>query len=151
MPLKVKASELLARPINTEKDINFLLSTWLQSYRSSDFANAIANDDYFPNHQILIMSILGHENNAVTVVCDPEEQDQIIGYIVFNTKAPIVYYCYVKHAFRKLGIAAWMFNSVREGQGTSPGGMTTCTHKCRRWPAMSKKFNLAYNPYLVRE
>lgn len=145
-------SEFKARPLNPEKDLNFILSTWLQSYRNSEFAHSIEKEVYYKQHQMIIAQVLKHPTNSVTIICDKEDEDQILGYICYSTDAPIIYFAYVKHPFRKLGLGRYMFEGVKthiRDMTEKDDPVITCTHKCRRWRRVAKKLNLTYNPYVI--
>ncbi len=142
------------------EDLNFILSTWLKSYKDSDFGRSIPNEIFFSFHQSLIRKIIGHEHNAVTILCAPEDPNQIIGYIVYNTKAPIVFFTYMKFSFRRLGLAKMLFNKVKEeyvkdlelpADHDGKPLMVQCTHKFKVWGEFARKYNLLYNPYIVTE
>lgn len=90
-----------------EGDVNFILSTWLKSYYESlkHYGNKGCphpkDDVFFQGHQKKIKQIL--ESGSCLICHAPDEENQIIGWIVYNQDA--VHYCYVKNVYRKLGIA----------------------------------------------
>jgi hypothetical protein len=153
--MKIDPSQLAVRAFDVDKDLNFVLSTWLKSYRNSDFAISIPNDIYFQFHQGLISQILLHPQNSLTILCSPEDPDQILGYIAYNTEQPIIYYAYIKYPFRRLGLGRYLFEGIKkhfnkqmEGQGKY---VIYCTHKSRKWRDIARPLNLVYNPYITRE
>ena len=90
-------------------DVNFILSTWLKSYyEAMKFYSSGSirvpfpwGDVYFQGHQEKIKKLL---ESASCLVCNaPDEEDQIIGYIVFDEDS--LHYCYVKQVYRKMGVA----------------------------------------------
>lgn len=141
-------NDVLARPVKPEEDLLFIFNSWLKSYRHSDFANLIDAEDYYENHHKLITSIIMQATNSITILCDPEDTNHILGYIVYNTKQPIVYYTYVKHSFRGLGLGRYLLESIRKNYGKDV--VVTCTHKTKNWRKL-KKIGLNYNPYLLKE
>ena len=144
------ADKIKTRPLNPETDLNFILSTWLKSYRQSHFAVHIPNDIYYSQHQGIIKQILVNPNNTVTILCSIEDPDQILGYIVYSLKDPIIFYTYIKHSFRKMNLAQVLFKGVTDyfnRENPEKVKPVICTHKCRRWSQAAKKFNLIYNPY----
>ncbi len=127
-------------------DAHFLLSTWLKSYRNSGPVTKIPNANYFQGHQDLIVYILSLQGTAVEVVCAKDDPDQIIGYVVYNTLAPILHYVYVKYPFRKLGLGQMLVAMVKEHHRA--GGLPLhCTHIARQWDVISRKLNLIFDPY----
>lgn len=139
--------DLRPRPGKVE-DANFIINSWLKSYRDSEFAVAIPNEIYYPHHENMIKHILLQDTNSVTVLCDPDDEDHIIAYAVYNTKFPAMFYLYVKHAFRNLGIGRYLFESIRKEYGHNV--KMHCTHKMRSWKKF-KSLGLVFNPYLIRE
>lgn len=158
----VNGTEVKTRPAK-ESDFNFIMSTWLKSYRDSDFAKSIPNDIYYNYHQALIYKILQKEDNSITVLCAPEDEDHILGYVVYNTKAPIIFFLYVKYTFRRIGLGKMLFNAVRDfyqKEVKIPETMPEkpeevlhiqCTHKYKLWGVFASKYRLIYNPYIVGE
>lgn len=149
--LKVDPSEFKARPVR-EEDLNFIWSSWLKSYRNSNFALTIPNEVYFAFHQALINQIMLNPKNAVTVLCDPDKEDDIIGYIAYCVTRPVIFYIYIKQPFRKLGLGQFLFRGVRQHylkEAQDKDLEVTCTHQLRRWPKLAKTFNLVYNPYIT--
>lgn len=140
-------SKVKLREIEPEQDLNFILSTWLKSYKQSEFALHIPNQIYYPHQQKLIESIITHEHNRITILCNSEDPAQIIGYIVYSIKHPIIYYTYIKHAFRKFGFGKFLFSAVSNIHPEAES--IKVTHKPKRWVKTSKKYKLVYNPYIT--
>jgi len=88
----------------TPDDLTFIMSSWLKSYRNSDFANFLSNDVYYKSHAIVIQEILDRSN--VAMIVDPQDPNHLYGYIVFeNFKGSFVlHYIYIKYAYRNLGL-----------------------------------------------
>jgi hypothetical protein len=148
--LKVNEDDFLIRPIDPKKDLNFILSSWLKSYRNSDFATCISNDTYYAFHQGLISQILTHPTNTLTIIASVEDPDQILGYASYSITKPIIHYIYMKQPFRRLGLGRYLFEGVRNHFKTlEENPVTICTHKCKRWARTSKALNLTYNPYMI--
>jgi hypothetical protein len=96
------------RPLR-DGDVNFILSTWLKSYydalttfsKRAQAKIAPPNEIFFKEHQEKIKAELLKSKCLVCVA--PDEENQIIGYIVFD--GDCLHYCYVKQVFRKMGVA----------------------------------------------
>jgi hypothetical protein len=145
--LKIDPKHFKVRPINPEGDINFLLSSWLKSYRRSEFAQRVSDKFYYPHHEGMLRAILTDASNNVTVLCDSEDDTNILGYIVYSLSAPIIYYTYVKHDYRKLGLGRYMYEAFRKGYG--PDVSVICSHKPKKWSRYAQYLNLEYNPYIT--
>jgi len=139
--------DVMVRQVNPKEDLLFIFNSWLKSYRNSDFAMHIPTNDYYTNHHHLIKTIITQPNNNITILCDPEDPNHILGYSVYNSVEPILYYIYVKHSFRNLGLGRYLLESVRKNFGEVT---LQCTHKNKNWRKV-KKLELSYNPYLIKE
>lgn len=125
-------------------DLNFILSSWLKSYRqSSQFAKHIPSRLYFEWHQKVIKRILERQTTRVRVAYTPEAPEVILGYFVAEEQGDIwvAHYLYVKKAFRRFGIAKELFNNVGYME------YTHMTDECR-W-ILNKVLSLVYNPYRI--
>jgi len=149
--LKFDPSQVARRQLQ-EADLNFIWSSWLKSYRSSDFSTSISNDVYFTFHQALINHILLNPTNSATVLVDPEHEDEILGYIVYCTTRPIIHYVYVKNSYRGRGIGMYLFQGIAKHyeqiQGKKKFKIET-THKPKNWAKAKKDLSLVYNPYIT--
>lgn len=71
---------------------------------------------YFAHQSKVINKILSKPTTKILVVCSPEDNQHIYGYIVFddNTKLQqvIVHYVYVKQAYRRLNMATALLASI---------------------------------------
>jgi hypothetical protein len=90
-------------------DLNFIYSTWLDSYRyDSSLGKSCRNSTFYPSYQLVIDHILARA--SVVVVCMPDQEKVIFGYLVYEPK--ILHYCFVKQAFRELGLAGLMWREA---------------------------------------
>jgi GNAT superfamily N-acetyltransferase len=82
-------------------------------------------------------------------MCEGEDDGHIFGYSVIELLAStsIVHFVYVKHAYRKLGIAKMLINAYIPNFGETT---TFISHAPRNLREASCKFKLTYNPYLMR-
>jgi len=129
------------RAPNTE-DTNFIFNSWLKSYRSSNFAKDQCNVVFFENYKKVVSDLI--ERSLITIVCNPEDDNHLYGYIVFENLPGnnlLVHYLYVKHTYRKQGIAKQLVGSVR----TSSNPILTSHHTqvCKT----SKSIIYIYDPY----
>jgi len=117
----------------TADDRSFILSSWLKSYRDTDFARHISNDAYYAGQARLIDDLL--DTSCVIVASDPEYPTSIYGYVVY--KDNILHYLYTKYPFRRNGVANLLYEVA--------GRPAVATH----WTFVVPKlpFKLSYNPY----
>ena len=131
----------------TPADHPFIYSTWLKSYRHSDWARNMSNDTFFFHHKQIIEAILECPTTKITLICDQEDPDQLYGYCVareLSDKA-VIHFCYVKYNFRKLGL----MKQLVENAGYFSKSITFITHIPRNYADLKAKWNLEYNPYLL--
>lgn len=106
-------------------DFNFIISSWLRSYRNSPFAKGLSNEKYYNQQPAVCMQLMNA--STVLIACSPDEPKHILGYIVAQ-RAPNgaegvwVHYCYVKELYRRMGVAT----ELRDGLGMP--GPTSVTH-----------------------
>ena len=136
------------------KDIPFIYSTWLKSYRNSDIAKNLSNDTYYHHHRNIVNEILTKDNVAITVICDETDHDQIYGYVVAEILAGsfIIHYVYVKYNFRKLKLLSQLYAEKLHAEGYLPQDRVTfVTHLPRNYQTLKSLYNIEYNPYLLQD
>lgn len=127
----------------TLEDKNFILNSWLKSYRNSPFAKQMINPVYFKNHEKLLKTLIS--SCLITIACNPEDEWQVYGYIVFENlgnDVSVIHYAYVKRTFRKLGIAKQIFESINPQNTPS-----FYTHHTKHVDYLKNKASLIFDPY----
>jgi hypothetical protein len=109
---KAQTDQVYIRPMR-EKDVNFIIASWLNNYKESPFGKRITKQIYFTEQQNTIKRILQSEGVSVAVACNPEDHDFIYGYLVTEAtpEMPSVHYAFVKATFQKFGIAKIMMKA----------------------------------------
>lgn len=131
---------MIIRP-HKEGDINFILSTWLRSYydslthysKKAQARIAPPNEVFFEHHQAKIKQVI--PDCEIRILTTEEDQNQIIGYIVYQKDT--LHFCYVKAAFRKMGVAKKLKEKAL--------GLTCYSHHTTYSKYVAKE--LTYNPY----
>jgi len=136
---------LSLRPITIE-DESFIYSSWLKSYRNSDFGSLMSNATYFKFTQLIIERILSRA--SVVVACDEKDSQTILGYIVSEPSGSnqVVQYVYVKEIYRNLGLAKHLLDHVTESK---PFTYTHHTRAISTLLSKKKLPNATFNPYLL--
>jgi len=132
----------------SDSDTNFVFSTWLKSYRQSDWAKNMSNDVFFHHHKQIIQQILDSDHTELTMIVNIEDENQIFGYVcaeVGNSKA-LIHFCYMKYNFRSMGI---MRQTIEELNLLGNDGVNFITHLPRNYKQLKVKFNLEFDPYLL--
>jgi len=98
-----------------EADINFIFNSWLKSYRNSDFAKSQCNAVYFENHKQIVTTLIN--KSLIVVACSPDDVNHVFGYVVYQFLPGnnlLVHYAYVKHTYRRMGIAKDFISKIRK-------------------------------------
>ena len=119
-----------------EADTNFILNSWLKSYRSSGVTEHIPSTIYFTEHKKTVLRLM--EDAKILVCCNPEDEEQIFGWTCYEEPL-IIHFIYVKYPYRKFGMAKSLYNTI--------GSPTITSHLPRSYSELKKKYNLIYNPY----
>lgn len=144
-------SEIVIRDF-TPDDEPFIFSSWLKSYwENSDFTEHISKHVFFTWHHKVIERILKYETAIIKVAALQEEPTVVIGYLCLQRMpsvpdTQILHFCYVKAAFRKLGIAKALIKAAQVNPDTC-----VFTHRTDpiHWWIQNMFPRLSYNPYLV--
>lgn len=130
-------------------DLNFILNSWLKSYKPSPANYRVPDAIYFARQADVIKKLL--ERSQILLAVSPEDDDQIFAYVVGepSSSPPILHWIFTKYDFRHFGIADRL---VRELVGQQ-SEMVLFSHITRsewldRWWDKLGRSRLVYNPYL---
>lgn len=125
-----------------ETDLPFIMNSWLKSYYPFS-QRAPEPRYYFEGHRKLLDRV--YRRSKILVACNPEDTEHIFGYVVHEPKAEhqIYHWCFVKFAFRNMGLARSLIERTRE-----PNQPLFFTHK-HRDNALGKSLGADFNPYLL--
>jgi GNAT superfamily N-acetyltransferase len=85
-------------------DHSIVLDSWIKSHRRNCYPDRLDQFSYHKGQEWLVKALL--ERCALYVACDPRDEDLIFGWTV--TSANCVHYAWVRHRWRRRGIAAEM-------------------------------------------
>jgi hypothetical protein len=88
-------------------DVNFLLDSWLKSWRKSKFSGVVGNDRYFETTRAVIENLVAR-GAKFKVACLESDEDSILGWINYEklkSGEDCVHYLYVKDPYLKMGVA----------------------------------------------
>ncbi len=94
------------------RDREFVISTWSSSYKDSHSAGMITDEDWPSVMHVQIGKTIDRPDCTVIVACDSTARDHIAdlyGFIAADSSVPLVWYVYVKSAYRRLGIARGLY------------------------------------------
>lgn len=128
-----------------QDDMPFIYSSWLKSYRGTDFAKNITNSVYYEYHHNVIEDLIN--NSTIVLATDINDTTHIMAYIIAAKINGLltVHYLYVKHTYRRLGIGKTLF-SIFDKDTDSP---ICYTHETSLGGRIASKYKLTYNPYLI--
>ena len=110
-------------------DLHFFLSTWKQHFwQESPWANRIRWQLFKERHSLILQRLLAR--SEVLVACDPRDQGEIAGYIVFEPAIPALHWVYVKPSMRMAGVGTALLQASGLPQDLQG---VRITHGSRSW------------------
>jgi hypothetical protein len=130
-----------------KEDIAFIFNSWLHSYRHSLHVKNIGNTVFYAEHHKVLERLF--KRCDARIACDPKDQNQIYGYIVYEriTGVLVVHYCYVKQPYRRLGLCHQLLLEA----GRSKEEAFAYTHETFLGNRLSGRFRALYNPYVIHQ
>lgn len=137
--------DLSIRP-GTKEDWPLLYNSWLKEYKqNSRWAKRITNDVFFSRHHAIIDYIFNKQTTKIMIAHPYDDSNHIVGYMVMEelNKEQIIHFCFVKFAFRRLGLMKEMFKRAQ----VNPEKMIF-THWTYVMDDIFPKFqSMTYDPY----
>lgn len=94
----------------TEADFVFVVQSWLDSYRTAHAAGMIAMERWYLVMEPEVRAVLARPLCTAWVAHNPggEQGSDVYGWLALELGEgpPLVFYVYVKHPYRRMGIAA---------------------------------------------
>jgi GNAT superfamily N-acetyltransferase len=84
------------------------------------------------------------------VACDTEDPWHVFGWLAYGRLAgagDVCRYVYVKHAYRRMGLARAMWGAAF---GAGRGHVVTCEHVGRVYGHLRERYALAFDPHVWR-
>lgn len=137
-------------------DRNFVLSSWMKSYRGSRYFDAWNNERYYSDYdgfQAYCKRLLDRHETRLVIAHLEGDPDEIVGWAA-GEPPHALYYVYVKKDFRnastpageeKLDIAKRLVKSICPRFGSEE---TVCACTAPGWAEMRQRFRLVFNPYV---
>jgi GNAT superfamily N-acetyltransferase len=142
-------ADIRVRPM-AKADESFIYHSWLKSYRDSPTVRSIPNTIYFARHHDIIERLFNDPATVVNIACNPEDENQIYGYIVggkwtgVDASGPVIHWIYVKHPFRGAGIGGTLEKLL-----VADAANVVFTHRVKQMDRLLKDKAYTYNPYLL--
>lgn len=95
-----------------DEDIGFVMKTWVDNYKSSDFGRYHPGKIFWEKHKRIVLSWL--PVCEINVARNKEDESQLFGFVVFNRLDDLtsLHYILVKKTFQGLGIGRMLYNSI---------------------------------------
>jgi len=128
------------RDYDRSTDFNFILNSWLKSYKDSDACRNIDSKVYYKQYAIIIQSLLESQNT--TIIADSTNPSIIYGYINYLNPNHINF-VYIKFALRRNQLAKQLLQAIN----TDLTDTITITHYSYILDSLKNKYQLSYNPF----
>lgn len=95
----------------TEEDAQFVVSTWSRAYKDSRSAGMIADEDWARVMHPQIQRVLSRPGVQTIIAYENTDPTFFYGWICGTprTSPPVVFFTYVKEAYRRAGYARGLF------------------------------------------
>jgi hypothetical protein len=128
----------------TPNDKDYLLSTWLSSQYYNKPFNELNYNWYVEAGAALIFRLLAR--SSMLVACNPDNKEQIFGYVVFEKNKRVLHFIYVKKMFRRTHIATRLMQAAFEDFDI-PINISVITTPIKHY---FNKWNLRYNSKSIK-
>jgi len=126
-------------------DVNFVVNSWVSAHAS--FTRADGSVVRYVGHPRVVLDLV--QRCSVAVACDPEDADQIYGWIAYERDelgSLIVHYTFTKFAFRSSGIAHQLWRHVNPDNRP-----VVCTHAGFVLPLVRDRYQVTFDPFVLRD
>lgn len=110
-------NELFEIRFYQESDFSFVKNSYMRSFRNSNLTRFIPSEIYNPKQSKLFDNLFA--KSKILLAVNPTNENQILGYIVYNPIKNCVHYVYVKNCFRGNGIASALVKKVLNPEADS--------------------------------
>jgi len=96
--------KVLIRDFDVDADLNFVYNSFLKSFRGALINKKISNTVYFKNEQKILTEHIQNPEAKIIIACNPDDETQIYGYLIYNFTENSIWWAYIKEAFRRFGV-----------------------------------------------
>ena len=130
-----------------QNDVSFLFATWLRSQRNQGDRRFMTNSVYFHGEHRRLEKILRRPTVAAWILCNPEDPEQLYGYVVAETLGPVfmIHFAYVKKTYRGLGMMREAVGRIYPELGREEVAITHISDDVKN---LRNKYRLKFNPFL---
>lgn len=127
-------------------DLNFILSSWLKTYKySGPTVRRMFDRVYYEVYEPKVKELI--KRSDVYIASLREDEDVIVGYLAIErlTDRDIIHFCAVKDSWQKMGIARQLIDAAR------PQPSTYYTHWTSPMVSLSHKIPYIFQPFLIHK
>ena len=131
-----------------EGDINYMLSSFLNSYLCFGYNNLIPTQHYNKFYSALLNDLIDSDKTTVSIAVNPNNPAEIFSWCIIESgDVPIIHYTYTKLAYRQLGIS----KSLMQTAGINFDEAFFYTFSTPSWDKVRRcyKKSAVYNPLLI--
>jgi ribosomal protein S18 acetylase RimI-like enzyme len=127
-------------------DVNFILNSWLKSFRKAPSVRRMENNAYFHEQSKVIKGLLEKVN--ILIACDEKDSNNVYGYLVSQRidNVFVIHYLYVKLSFRNMGIGKMLIRARDHELGEVAACYTHHTDTANR---LAYKYKFMHNPFIL--
>lgn len=118
----------------TAEDVGVILKSWLKSHRGQDGCARMSAEVYYAIHRPRVMALL--ERSTVIMAVNPDDTWHVYGWICFEPGT--AHYVYVKHTFRRMGVAGRLWDAAGRPKTASSTGPL--------WGELQARWGVVYDP-----
>ncbi len=122
--------------------MHFVFKAWISSFEGSPWAGVVPAHVYYDIAKMSINQLL-HRGMKIALAVNPDDDNQIIGFIAYESSGPLLHYLFVKDLFRGEGVA----KALLAFAGFDPSGPVFHTF---RTPDLSKLRRMVHRPGFAR-
>ncbi len=146
-PEDMEVSQLLLLREATVDDKNFILNSWVKSYRKrGSEAKALKGLVYFEHHPKLVQRLI--ERSFILVACDKNCPEVVWAFVVFEVLpgSIVFHFAYTKSPLRRRGLMRRMLLAI--GRDSPPDAEPSHSHETDIGRVLAAKYRSTFNPYL---
>jgi hypothetical protein len=117
--------------------MNLIKNSWFTSHKQNSALLKVVRSDVYAERQNPLIEVLLEKCPPIVATLEAVP-DEVVGWVCRDLAFPIVHYVYVKHPFRRTGIASVLVS-----------GSKRHTHQTRAGELLFRRRGSLYDPYLL--
>lgn len=129
---------------STDADFNFIISSWLKTYKySGPHVRKMLDRIYYEAYEPIVKDLI--KRSDIYVACLREDPDVIVGYLALERSQDkdVIHFCLIKDLWQKMGVATYLAHAAQ------PKEITYFTHWTNPIESIVNKIPYLYQPFLI--